>query len=271
MTGDGSPPRERSESTDRCAAGARPPTDVLVAIPAHDEARTIGGCLDAVAVALDHARRVGAVGRARVAVAAHRCRDDTATLARDHLEGRSGIEVVVLEEPAELRVGALRGRLIAHALAAPPALAGDSWILSTDADTIVGREWVVDLLAAAREAGADLVLGLAELDRWDADEEALRAYRELIESGIHGDAHDHAYAANLAISAEAYRAAGGFTAVLHGEEHALADAVRTLGRRVISPLHPQVVTSARSPGRASSGLGDLLGRLSSSRARAATG
>ena len=237
------------------------PVDVLVALPAHDEAETICGCLDAVVAALTTARHAGVVARARVAVAAHRCADATRERALARLVGLPGIESLVREDVADVPVGAVRTRLIRSAIDLPEPLSRDAWILSTDADTVVPADWVTGLLAAARASHADLVLGLAELDHWAADEPARQAYARLIADGIRGDQHEHVYAANLAVSWSAFDRVGGFPAVRHGEEHALVRAVRAAGLGVISPLGPRVTTSARMPGRAASGLGELLERL----------
>jgi hypothetical protein len=242
----------------------RSPVDVLVAIPAHDEATTIVACLESVVASLVEAQAADEVGRARVAVAAHRCSDDTADQARRSLAGRTGIESVVLVEQQPLPVGAVRTLLIRAAAASGQPLSPRAWILSTDADTLVPRSWVRGLLAAAGAGDADLVLGLAELDDWAVGDEARRTYASLIDGGIHDDRHDHVYAANLAVSWAAFTAVGGFPAVPHGEEHGLVRAVRAAGRHVVSPLWPRVRTSARMPGRATDGLGDLLARLAGS-------
>ena len=239
--------------------------DLVVAIPAHDEEETIGACLDAVATAVSEGQRAGVVGRARIAVAAHRCVDQTRQRAQDHLAGLSGIESLVRDEPEDLLVGAVRTRLIEDAITRSPALSADCWILSTDADTIVPPDWVTGLLAAARSSGAELVLGLADLDEWRVGPEARRRYQQLLDAGIDGGQHRHVYAANLAVAWQTFAAVGGFPAVPHGEEHALVRAVRAHGRRVVSPLGPRVRTSARMPGRAAGGLGGLLAELAGGR------
>lgn len=236
------------------------PVDVLVAVPAHDEADSISACLASVVDAIDAARDSGVVGRARIAVAAHRCTDQTAHRARAVLRA-SGVEWLVAVEAAALPVGAVRTRLIRHAMQQPPPLGTSCWVFSTDADTVVPVEWVTGLLAVQHQAGADLVLGLAELDSWLADGAAWSAYRALLESGMGDVEHSHAYAANLAVRWSMLSAVGGFPGVPHGEEHALAAQVRAAGGRVVSPLAPIVRTSGRMPGRAAHGLGDLLERL----------
>lgn len=237
------------------------PVDVLVAVPAHNEAETITACLTAVGAAVVQAHRAGTVRRARVAVAAHRCTDDTAVRATVTLASLTGVEAVVVEEPATLTVGALRTRLISTAAARPAALAGDTWVFCTDADTVVPPDWLTGTLDQAARREADLVLGLADLLDWAADDAARQAYAELVERGIAEDGHDHAYAANLAVRLDVLERLGGFPSVTHGEEHGLAAAVRAAGLTTISTFQPRVQTSARMPGRAAEGLGALLARL----------
>jgi len=235
--------------------------DIVVAIPAHDEAATIGTCLESVLSAIDTARSAGVVARARVAVSAHRCADATYQRAQARLTDRDGIEPLVQRETTTMPVGTVRTRLIRSAVAAAPRLSAECWVLSTDADTTVPADWVTGLLAAARETGADLVLGLADLAHWEAGEVAQTAYRQIVDTGIRAGRHDHVYAANLAVSWSAFRSVGGFPALPHGEEHGLAAAVRRAGLITVSPLQPRVETSARMPGRAAGGLGGLLADL----------
>ena len=236
--------------------------DVLVAIPAHNEADSIRACLTSVVNALRIGQQAGAIRRARVAVAAHRCSDDTVERCHAVLD-RLPLEFLVWSVADELPVGAVRTRLIQRAAQASPALPDSAWVLSTDADTVVPDDWACALIAIGRDTGADLVLGLAELDSWRADGAAQGRSRELIDAAIDDGQHGHAYAANLAVRWSTFRAVGGFPAVPHGEEHALAAEIRRTGGRVVSPLQPRVRTSARMPGRAEHGLGALLARLAS--------
>ena len=57
------------------------PVDVLVAVPARDEADSIETCLAAVVTAAQEALERGTARRVRVAVGAHRCQDRTAERA----------------------------------------------------------------------------------------------------------------------------------------------------------------------------------------------
>ena len=92
-------------------------TAVLVAIPAHDEAETIAGCLRSVIDSLHGAIGSETIGRARIAVAAHRCGDDTAGIARHVLAG-AGVEQLVRVVDRHSTVGVVRTELVLQALGA---------------------------------------------------------------------------------------------------------------------------------------------------------
>lgn len=240
---------------------SRVPVEVLVALPAHDERDLVVACLQSVIRAADVAQQAGVVTRVRVAVALHRCADDTGDRVLSTLLDRPDLELVLLTVPEVLSVGEVRTRLIQSALVADPPLGDLTWIFNTDADTIVPPEWIVDTLQRADEQRADLVLGLADLGDWHVDDVTRAAYELIVDAGLIAGGHRHAYAANLAIRRTAFLQVGGFPASLHGEEHVLAAACRAADLTVISTLSPRVLTSARMPGRATLGLGALLARL----------
>ena len=228
-------------------------TGVLVAIPAHDEAETIAGCLRSVIDSLQTAIRTETIRRARIAVAAHRCSDDTARIAR-HVLADAGVEHLIRVVDRHSGVGLVRTELILQALGAGRQMdPHHTWIFSTDADTVVPQDWVVNTLSIATAAGADLVAGLADLAAWAAPTAARAAYADLIASGITRDGHSHIYAADLAVRADRFLQVGGFPDRLHGEEHGLLDAVQRSGGLTVQTTASRVSTSAWAPGRAEHG------------------
>lgn len=238
------------------------PGDVLVAIPAHNERDTVAACLGSVVEAVRVAVASDAISRCRIAVAAHRCSDDTARVADALLAEQPDLEHLVVEEPEPLTVGGVRSRLIHRATAdGVPLEPRRTWLFSTDADTTVPGDWVTATLATAAQTGADMVLGMTDLLDWNVPEAAQAAYERIISSGITAHGHHHVYAANLAIRLDVFQQVGGFPSVLHGEERELLSRVTKAGYRTVSALAPRVRTSARMPGRAEAGLGSLLARL----------
>lgn len=237
--------------------------DVLVAIPARDEADRLAGCLESVRDAARAARAGGWIDRVRVAVVAHRCTDSTAAVAVSTINRWPDVEPFVLELDEELMVGAVRTTLARRAVSADPALAPDRlWLFSTDADSAVPTDWISGHLNTADRAGADLVAGLVDLVDWRASRSALRSYRRMIADGLLPDGgHTHAYAANLAVRWIRFEQLGGFPALRHGEEAGLIKAARAAGLTVATPRQPTVRTSGRIPGRAQHGLSALLQQL----------
>ncbi len=228
------------------------PVDVLVAIPARDEAARIEACLRSVLTAIRLARLQGVVGRSTVAVAAHCCRDDTAARARRLLEA-ADVDFLVWEYDQPAPVGAVRTQLVHRHQCS-------GWLFSTDADTIVPPSWITTGLRLAEMSSAQLVVGLVDL--LDVDPRLRAAHDQLVRAGIAADgSHSHVYAANLAVRMDVFRTVGGFPGVPNGEEHALLAAVEAAGRPILRTIHWRVRTSGRTHGRARDGLGDLLGRL----------
>lgn len=215
---------------------------VGVVVPARNEEDRVGACLRSVLAAFPPGVATAVV------VVLDRCTDRTAERVP------AGVDVLTNAHPST--VGELRDRGVRHLLG---RLAGHrperTWLLSTDADTVVGPDWVTDHLRHAA-AGAHAVAGLADLDG-----AADPAYTRILRAGMHPDGHTHVYGANLGVRADAYLAAGGFPAEVHGEDHALVARLRAGGFRVVTALDGRVRTSGRTVGRAPGGLADLLAGL----------
>jgi hypothetical protein len=240
---------------------------VVVAVPAHDEESTIGRTLEHVLEAAADALRRRVVTRVGVVVTAHRCSDATAAVARSVLGLAGGTVLgVVVEEPALDTIGGVRDRAARHGLALLDQDPRHTWVLSTDADTLVPRSWFVDVVRAADRHDAEAVVGLAALDHFRGSEMAAAAYDAILAAKVRPAAdelrqHDHAYGANLAIRGDTYAAVGGFPHVAHGEDQGLVDLLVATGRRVIRTCDVVVTTSGRLDGRAPAGLAALLRRL----------
>ncbi|MER5648675.1 glycosyltransferase [Streptosporangium sp. NPDC002524] len=83
--------------------------------------------------------------------------------------------------------------------------------------------------------------------------------------------HSHVHGANLGLTAAAYLAVGGFSALPTGEDDALVRALESAGRRVLRTTGVSVVTSARRDPRAPDGFGHFLARLERDPASTARG
>jgi GT2 family glycosyltransferase len=236
---------------------------VVVAVPAKDEAGLVEDCLAGLDRSIRHARHLDLIDDVVVVVSAHRCSDDTAAVARRSL-AKLGVRGEVLVDDTADNVGTVRDRAARRGLA---LLRGprETWVFSTDADTVVDTDWIFQVLALAAEHDAACVVGLATLDAWHGSTAGLCAYRELLDRKLHlgspGNEHHHVYGANLAVRTDAYLAVGGFPDTAHGEDQQLVDNLDAAGYRVARTCQVTVTTSGRFRGRAGGGLADLLRRL----------
>ena len=155
---------------------------VVVAVPAHDEESTIAECLHSLVRALRWARRRRVIAEATIQVVAHRCSDRTLDCARDALPDH--LAQGVTADDRAVTIGGVRGGAVARGLGALARPPGSTWIFSTDADTIVPRRWVVDMLRSASSHDADVVVGLAELDRFRGSRPAQAAYDAILRGGL---------------------------------------------------------------------------------------
>lgn len=231
----------------------------MVAIPAHDEVTEIEACLGHVILASRHALDTGATDRVSLVVGAHRCADGTAEAAEAVLTAFPGQHSVLRDDSAR-SVGQVRARLLQHALPGVTAPLDRAWMLCTDADSHVPRDWISGMLDETTRRDAVAGVGLVALRDWQASAHARTRYAAIIAAGLGPTGHSHVYGANLAVRLDAYLRVGGFHDV-HAEDQDLIDRLRDAGERVTPLLAPVVMTSARHDGRAANGLSTLLGRL----------
>lgn len=213
---------------------------IAAIVPAHDEAEHIGACVQSLQVAAQSLKLRGEA--VTVVVVADHCHDDTAAIAR-----QAGAVVLTV---AARNVGSARAAGAQFALDA-----GARWLAFTDADSVVDADW----LAAQLELGSDAVCGTVAVRHWGHYGAQLQQHHEFIYTDA--DGHQHIHGANLGVSAQAYRRAGGFQPLQTSEDVALVDALRNSGARIAWSARPRVLTSARRAFRAPLGFGATLLRL----------
>ncbi len=144
----------------------------------------------------------------------------------------------------------------ARALGAQLALdAGARWLAFTDADSVVGADW----LAVQLELDSDAVCGTVAVRDWGSYGAQLQQHHA--RTYTDADGHQHIHGANLGVSADAYRRAGGFQPLGTSEDVALVAALHNAGARIAWSARPRVETSARRAFRAPLGFGATLLRL----------
>lgn len=220
-----------------------------VVVPAHDEEERIGACLESVKIAARCPRLHGE--RVLIVVALDACGDQTGRIARSW-----GATVVSVDAR---NVGIARARGAGRALEA-----GARWLAFTDADSVVGPEW----LSAQLEQRSDAVCGTIEVRDWGEYSEQLR--EQHVNTYTDADGHRHIHGANLGVTARAYENVGGFQPLASSEDVALVEALRVTGASIAWSAAPRVVTSARRRYRAPGGFGEALARVDREMAMART-
>ncbi|MDM0009473.1 glycosyltransferase family 2 protein [Variovorax sp. J22G73] len=223
-----------------------------IVIPAHNEEQVIRICLAAVSRAAQHPSLTGEP--VETVVVLDDCTDATCVEA-----GAAGAMTLSIRA---------RNVGMARAAGAQAMLArGARWLAFTDADTVVSEAWLANQL----ELQADVVCGTVCIQDWSphgANAELLESHFK--ETYFDRDDHRHVHGANLGVSAEAYRAVGGFRHLACGEDEALVAALVAAGRHVAWSSLPRVVTSARVHARAPGGFaGALLNAVAQRLAEAA--
>jgi glycosyltransferase involved in cell wall biosynthesis len=213
-----------------------------VIVPVHNEEALLADCLASLLAAGAHPALEGEIVRPVVVLDA--CTDFSAAIARGF-----GVDVIVVD---------VRNVGVGRATGATFLLdEGARWLSFTDADSRVSPEWLVAQLAL----GADAVCGSVCVDDWSTRPPRLRDYFR--SRYVDADGHRHVHGANLGVSAEAYRRAGGFPPLKCREDVGLVDRLIETGARIAWSATPRVVTSARAESRVRGGFGDTLTAWSS--------
>ena len=242
---------------------------LVVAVPVKNEVERIGLCLEALA-----SQDEVAPGDMAVVLMLNNTDDGTAQQVRELAPlAPYAIHLCQVELDApHANAGWARRLAMDHAadLAAPGGL-----LLTTDADTLVNGDWVATNRREI-ERGVDAVAGYvmadpmelmqldaAVLDRGRLEWQYQQLAAELV-ARVDREAHDpwprhnQNCGASAAITVDAYRRIGGLPPKPVGEDRALFEKVRELDGRVRHSLDVQVVTSARTDGRACGGLADEI-------------
>ena len=241
----------------------------VVAIPVYNEAARIAACLDALAA------QVGLEPHSfGVLLFLNNCTDATAELVKDYSGMPWTMRVIEQTDPAA-SAGWAR-RIAMNAAADWLGESGSNGVLlTTDADSRVGVEWVARNLAALAD-GADAVAGRISLDPDEAARLPARLHargrleaqyeRLLTEIGARLDpepgnpwpCHWSKSGATLAVRLSAYRQVGGMPDMPAGEDRAFVDAIRANDLVVRHDPGIEVVTSGRLDGRARGGVADTI-------------
>jgi glucosyl-3-phosphoglycerate synthase len=253
-----------------------PHLEVVVVVPARDEAERIGACLRALAEQRDVSHDTY-----EVVVVLDGCRDGTRARALEVAVSYPHLRLHTVELDTPSGVG--RARRVGMDLACERLLAVErpqGLIASTDADSIVAEDWL-KVQCALVVAGAGAIGGAIELDPREARDlsrealqrrgaEAAKRLQRVQESGIPWNgqiAEHHQFSgASLALTAAVYRECGGLPVSAALEDEALERELFNRGISIHRSRAVRVSTSARTEGRAPRGLAHDL-RVTDWRAR----
>ncbi len=209
-----------------------------ILIPAHNEEALLEECLQAALLAARHELLNGE--DVEVLVVLDSCTDRSLDIVNSH-----PVHSLVIQAR---NVGEARAAGARYLLER-----GARWISCSDADSRVAQDWLVAQLAL----GTDAVCGTVTVDAWHEsfDEAAQIRYHQHYQAR---EGHRHIHGANLGISADAYRRAGGFEPLACHEDVQLVRQLERCGATIAWSHRPQVLTSARLDARARGGFGDYL-------------
>jgi hypothetical protein len=241
----------------------------IVAIPARDEAVTLGPCLEALANQRDD-RITAAV------ICLNNTTDDSLGVINSKAPRLPfPVHIMNVTLPPERACAGVARRM---AMERAAGLAGpDGVLLTTDADAEVAADWLVRTMAAIAQ-GAEAVAGQAEIDpvgarrvpahlhAADAAECAYAALLDRLACLLDPDPadpwprHSDHSGASIAVTAAAYARAGGMPDVSLGEDRAFFAALRRVDARIRHAPDVRVIVSARTEGRAPGGMADTIKR-----------
>jgi glycosyltransferase involved in cell wall biosynthesis len=212
-----------------------------IVIPAHNEEDLLGQCLTAALRASKHGLLAGEP--VEVLVVLDSCTDRSAQIVSNFAVQSLHIEARNVGQARAAGAQVLLER-------------GARWISCSDADSRVADDWLVAQLGL----GADAVCGTVTVEHWDQtfDAAAQIRYHRHYQAR---DGHRHIHGANLGVSADAYRWAGGFPPLACDEDVHLVRQLELSGADIAWSHRPQVHTSARLNSRARGGFGDYLRHL----------
>lgn len=220
--------------------------NVVVSVPAHNEEGLLSRCLRSVGTAVEALRVQRPDIATVVCVVLDRCTDRS-----EEIEDGHGVFSVRTDAPG---VGAARDAAIVRGLSelVVTDLAA-AWLACSDADTVVGPQWLIRQVMWA-EQGTDLLVGTVE------PHGELEPSLATLWHTLHDLVEDHPYVhgAHLGIRALHWRLAGGFGDLTLHEDADLVARVQAVTQHWVATDTIRVCTSGRRRSRIEGGFATFL-------------
>lgn len=231
---------------------------VAIVVPVANEAEHLGLCLTHLDAARAHLRELDARVEVRVVVVLDDCHDASEQIA---LRFDAEIVRVTARCVGAARRAGTRAALVGHN--APE----QTWLANTDADSLVPRNWLTDMLASANR-GTHVVLGTV------TPGPGLLPHIHFAWHTNHAleEGHAHVHGANFGIRGDTYLRLGGWPELSNGEDVALAArAEAATDVNIARAASIPVITSTRLQARVPFGFSGYLRDLSTRNERRAVG
>jgi glycosyltransferase involved in cell wall biosynthesis len=225
---------------------------VGVIIPVHNEEERLPAALDALQRSLV---RLPSGLASQVVVVLDACADRSSHIA-EQWRRRADPGRVTLVHIDAANVGSARAAGCDAVLRSYRGTEQSLWLATTDADSRVPAAWL-SRQVSLHDEGISLWNGIVTVVDWTGRSGALAlrfaSFYSSDQTPIHG--------ASLGINARTYRRAGGFQALVTGEDRALHAAALRAGATAYCDRSVPVVTSSRRAGRAPLGFAGALTSL----------
>jgi GT2 family glycosyltransferase len=131
----------------------------------------------------------------------------------------------------------------------------DTWFATTDADSEVPIDWLMNQMALHRD-GFEAMVGTVRVDWRDHDVETRRRYERGYGMATDEAPHGHIHGANLGVRADAYWRVGGFRPLELEEDVDIVRRLDRAGARISWDHTVPVLTSDRTDSRVTGGFAD---------------
>lgn len=212
-----------------------------IVVPVHNEEEDIAACIRSIQMSIKQIDHLDIPVQTIFVVDS--CTDQSLNIIQMHQQDFIECDYRCVGQARDLGVKALIER-------------GVTWIASTDADSMVHRDWLQHQID---HQPTDVICGVVEIEKWGNLSVAIK--HKYIQHYQDRMGHSHIHGANLAFCRDAYIRVGGFDAITCHEDVNLIEKFMANNYLITWSNKVRVVTSSRLHARAPQGFSDFLKTL----------